>query len=191
MRRIKVVALAVALGVAALAAGYAVGADTKPPKTTPEQPKSRADWPTERVTVVGRRGNPRDWIVGQTLRGSEGFADGSAPPDVISRSEYPFQIYYAPDGKLEAHFRRLASRVPHGPIEEVDFVEFGSWRMDGEGNLCQKVPKVGWGVEVCYWMDRRGSRIAFYYETCGAFNRCYPGRLGPEGEMFPGRSFTR
>ncbi len=63
--------------------------------------------------------------------------------------------------------------------------------MDEERNLCQTIPKVGWGTEVCYYLDRRGTRIAMYYETCGAFTRCYPGRLGPEGEMFPGRSFTR
>ncbi len=188
MRRFGIVALAAGLALA-LAFGQAIGADDKKP--TPDQPKSRADWPTERVVVIGRRGNPRDWIMNQTLRGTEGFADGSAPPEIISRSEYPFQIYYGPDGKLEAHFRRLAAHVPHGPIEEVDFVEFGTWRIDSEGDLCQSVPKVGYGVELCYWMDRRGTRIALYYETCGAFNRCYPGRLGPEGEMFPGRSFTR
>jgi hypothetical protein len=187
------IALAVAMGLvaAALIVGEAIGADAKTPKPTPDQPKSRADWPTEHVTVVGRRGSLRDWIVNQTLRGSEGFADGSAPPDVVSRTEFPWQIYYSPDGKLEAHFRRLAARVPHGAIEEVDFVDYGTWRVTENDDLCQTIPHVGWGTEVCYWLDRRGTRIAMYYSDCGAFYRCYPGRLGPEGEMFPGRSFTR
>jgi hypothetical protein len=189
MRVLKAAALAAGVILAAFAMGPVFGADPKP--KTAEQPKSRADWPTERVVVIGKRGPLRNWISGQTLRGTEGFADGSAPPGEPSRSEYPWQVYYAPDGKLEARFRRLASRVPHGAIEEVDFVEYGSWRMNENDDLCQTIPKVGWGTEVCYWMDRRGARIAMYYESCGAFYRCYPGRMGPEGEMFPGRSFTR
>ena len=94
-------------------------------------------------------------------------------------TEYPWQVYYMADGKLEAHFQRIAARVPHGPMEDVDFVEFGTWRLDDEHNLCQTIPKVGWGTEVCYYLDRRGNRMAMYYETCGAFYRCYPGRLGP------------
>jgi hypothetical protein len=177
------------LAAGVIAAAVAMAAEPAKPKT--EQPKSRADWPIERVTVIGKRGDPRDWIANQTLRGTEGFSDGSAPADVGIRFEFPWQIYYSPDGKLEARFRRIASRVPHGPMEEVDFVEFGRWRMNEEGDLCQTIPKVGWGTEVCYWLDRRGSRIAMYYADCGAFYRCYPGRLGPEGEMFPGRAFTR
>jgi len=175
--------------VLALAAGYALAAGEK---GAADQPKSRADWPTEKIIVIGRRGNPRDWIANHTFRGLEGFADGSAPPEIISRSEFPWQIYYAVDGTLEAHFRRLAARVPHGPIEEVDFVERGTWRITPEeGDLCQSIPKVGYGVELCYWLERRGDRIAMYYTSCGAFNRCYPGRLGPEGEIVPGRAFTR
>ena len=190
MRNLKAAALCAGVFAVVLIAGQVFGADAKKP--TPDQPKSREDWPTERVLVLGKRGNLRDWISGQTLRGSEGFADGSAAPGVMTRSEYPWQIYYAPNGKLEAHFRRFAARVPHAAMEDMDFVEFGTWRIDNENDdLCQTVPKVGWGVEVCYWMDRRGTRMAMYYSTCGAFNRCYPGRLGPEGEMFPGRSFTR
>jgi hypothetical protein len=178
---------ALGTGIAVLAvAGYAVGAN----KPLPETPKSRNDWPTERVVVVGRRGNPRDWIVNHTFRGMEGFADGSAPPGVESRTEYPWQIYYMADGTLEAHFHRLGSRTPHGPIEELDYVERGTWRFNPEGELCQAIPHVGWGVEVCYWIERRGDRMAMYYTRCGAFNRCYPDRLGPEGDIVPGRQFT-
>ena len=194
MRTLFAVAAAgVAAGlIAALAAGGALGADTKATeKGSSEAPKPRTEWPRERVIVIGQRGDLRDWLAGNTFRGTEGFADGSAPPDIISRSEYPWQVYYAPSGKLEAHFRRLASRVPHGPIEELDFVEFGSWRIDEDGDLCQTIPRVGWGAEVCYWLDRRGRAMAMYYTKCGAYNRCYPGRLGPEGEIFPGRAFTR
>lgn len=180
------------LALALIGVGVTTAADTKPPeKGSPDAPKSRTDWPIERVVVIGHRGNPRDWIAGQTLRGTEGFADGSAPSHITTRSEYPWQVYYAPDGNLEARFRRIGARVPHAAMEELDYVEFGKWRMDAEANLCQTIPKVGWGVEVCYYLDRRARRIAMYYESCGAFTRCYPGRLGPEGEMFPGRSFTR
>ena len=89
---------------------------------SPDKPRSRADWPTERVTVVGKRGSVRDWLVNHTFRGTEGFADGSAPADVGSRFEYYFQIYYMADGRLEAHYQRPASRVPHGPIEALGFV---------------------------------------------------------------------
>jgi hypothetical protein len=182
------IVLAVASVTLAFGATLAVGADTPKP---PEAPKSRNDWPTERVLVIGRRGNPRDWFVNHTFRGTEGFADGSAPPGVESRSEYPFQVYYAANGTLEAHFRRHGVVAPHRPIQEMDYVEHGTWRMNEEGDLCQTIPRVGWGTEVCYWFDRRGDRMALYYSTCGAFNRCYPGRLGPEGEIVPGRSFTR
>lgn len=188
MRRL--IAVLAAAIVVALGAGFAVGADK--PKGNPDAPKSRDDWPTEKVLVIGRRGNPRDWFVNHTFRGMEGFADGSAPPDANqTRSEYPFQVYYAANGTLEAHFRRHGTRAPHGPIEEMDYVEHGTWRINEEGDLCQTIPRVGWGVEVCYWFDRKGDRMALYYTTCGAFNRCYPGRLGPEGQIVPGRNFTR
>jgi len=156
----------------------------------PDDPKSRADWPRERVVVIGQRGNVRDWLAGHTLRGTEGFADGSTTSDE-SRSEYRWEVYYGYDGKVEAHFRRLGARVPHGPIEELDYVEQGTWRVNEEGDVCQTIPRVGWGVELCYYLERRGRRAAMYYTQCGAFNRCYPGRLGPEGELFKGRAFTR
>lgn len=192
MRPGALVAIIVGTAVALMVSG-AFGADEKTPADKGKaQPKSRADWPVERVLVIGKRGNLRDWISNQTVRGTEGFADGSAPPGVETRSEYPWQVYYAPDGTLEARFRRLAARTPHGPIEELDFVEKGTWRITGDGDLCQTIPRVGYGIEVCFYMDRRGDRIAFYFSNqCGAYNRCYPGRLGPEGEIVPGRQFTR
>jgi len=158
---------------------------------TAEAPRSRSDWPTERVTVVGRRGSIRDWLANHTFRGTEGFADGSAPADVGTRREFYWQVYYMADGRLEARFQRIASAKPHAPMEELDFVEYGRWRITDDGDLCQTIPKVGYGVELCYWVDRRGSRMAMYYTNCGHFNRCYVGRLGPEGEIVPGRAFTR
>lgn len=157
----------------------------------PDKPKSRADWPAERVTVVGRRGSVRDWLINRTFRGTEGFSDGSAPADVGSRFEFYWQIHYMANGKLEAHFQKLASRTPHGPIEQVGFVEFGTWRINDDGDLCQKIPMVAYETEICYWVERRGDRAAMYYTACGAFARCYVGRLGPEGEIVPGRAFTK
>ncbi len=115
---LRIALLTVALAV--IGSGVTTGADNKPPlQGPPEAPKSRSDWPTERVVVIGHRGNPRDWIAGQTLRGTEGFADGSAPGHIPSRSEYPWQVYYAPDGNLEARFRRIGARVPHAAMEEL------------------------------------------------------------------------
>ena len=39
-------------------AGFAIGADK--PKPNPDAPKSREDWPTEKVLVIGRRGTEAD-----------------------------------------------------------------------------------------------------------------------------------
>lgn len=184
--------LIVAAGVAAalLGSAFLFGA-TAQQQGTPDNPKSRADWPRERVIVTGRRGNVRDWLAGHTLRGTEGFADGSAPSDNPSRSEYPWQVYYGFDGKVEARFRKIGARVPHAPMEELDYVETGTWRVNEDGDVCQTISRVGWGIELCYYLERRGNRVAMYYTSCGAFNRCYPGRLGPEGELVKGRAFTR
>lgn len=175
----------------ALAAFVPLEAMADTPKTVPDAPKSRADWPTERVTVIGQRGNVRDWLSNHTLIGTEGFADGSAISGNEARSEFPWEVYYSADGKLEAHFRRLGARVPHGPIEELDYEEFGTWRVTEDRDVCQTIPKVGWNVEICFFLERRGDRIAMYYTSCGAYTRCYPDRLGPEGRLVPGRAFTR
>ena len=173
------------------ALAFVAGSAETSAQGNPDNPQSRADWPRERVVVVGQRGNVRDWLAGHTLVGTEGFADGSAPSDSDSRTEYRWEVYYGFDGKVEAHFRRLGARVPHGPIEELDYTENGTWRVDEDGDVCQTIPRVGWGVEVCYYMERRGSRVAMYYTKCGAFYRCHPGRLGPEGVLIRGRAFTR
>ena len=59
MRRLF--SLAVAAIVIGLGAGFAIGADA--PAGAPGQPKARSDWPTEKVLVIGRRGNLRSAIV--------------------------------------------------------------------------------------------------------------------------------
>ncbi len=186
--RLLVIAAVAVCGALAFVIGSSGDA---PAQGNPDNPQSRADWPRERVVVVGQRGNVRDWLAGHTLIGTEGFADGSAPSDIESRSEFPWQVYYGFDGKVEAHFRKIGARVPHAAMEELDYVETGNWRVDDDGDVCQTIGKVGWGVEVCYYLERRGSRVAMYYTKCGAFSRCYPGRLGPEGQLVKGRAFTR
>ena len=77
----------------------------------------------ERVTVIGQRlGNLRSLLAGFTMRGTEGFVDGSAPEEEDNRTAFPWQVYYEPNGLLEAHFRRIGARVPHGTMEELDYV---------------------------------------------------------------------
>lgn len=146
----------------------------------------------ERVTVIGQRlGNLRDLLAGYTFRGTEGFVDGSAPEERDNRTAFPWEVYYSPDGRLEAHFRRIGSRVPHAAMEELDYVDYGTWAID-DGDLCQTIPRVASGSTVCFEMRRTSrTKIQMYYTRCGAMNRCYPGRLGPDGELFPGRVFTR
>lgn len=151
------------------------------------EPQGRQDW-DEKVTVVGRR-NLRQQFAGRTFRGSEGFADGSAPESIISRNPYSWQVYYGTDGSLEARFRRFGAVRPHGPLFDKVFRETGTWRID-DGWLCQTIPAYGSGAEVCYDVQFRGRRAAMYYATCGALTRCYEGRLGPEGEFFQGKQFV-
>lgn len=146
----------------------------------------------ERVTVIGQRlGNLHNLLAGYTFRGTEGFVDGSAPEEKDNRTAFPWEIYYGPDGRLEAHYRRIGARKPHGTMEELDYEDFGSWTIDN-GDLCQTIPRVASGSTVCFEMRRTSqTKIQMYYTRCGAMTRCYPGRLGPDGELFPGRVFTR
>jgi hypothetical protein len=186
MVRILLIALGMVLAAAAWAAEPVA---PKPPSATFEkpEPRGRQDW-DEKVTVVGRR-NLRQQFAGRTFRGTEGFADGSAPELQDNRNEFSWQVYYAPDGTLEARFRRYGAVRPHGPLFDKVFTERGTWRID-DGWLCQAIPAVGSGAEVCLDVQFRGRRAAMYYATCGALTRCYEGRLGPEGEFFSGRQFV-
>jgi hypothetical protein len=185
MLRVSAVCLALLASAATMAAEAAAPA---PPATFQKpEPQSRRDW-DEKVTVVGRR-NLRQQFAGRTFRGSEGFADGSAPESQDNRNQFSWQVYYAVDGTLEARFRRYGAIVPHGPLFDKVFREAGTWRID-DGWLCQTIPKVGGGAEVCLDVQFRGRRAAMYYATCGALTRCYEGRLGPEGEFFQGKQFV-
>jgi hypothetical protein len=174
---------------AAILTAAALAAETPatPPKAETPSAKGRGGW-DEKVTVIGRR-NLRQQFAGRTFRGSEGFADGSAPESIVSRNPYSWQVYYAPDGTLEARFRRYGAIRPHGPLFDKVFRENGNWRVE-DGWLCQTIPAYGSGAEICYDVDIRGTKAAMYYATCGALTRCYEGRLGPEGEFFPGRAFV-
>jgi hypothetical protein len=169
---------------ATCAVRFDAAADEKKP------PQSRSDWPVERVIVIGERFNLRTSLIGNTFKGTEGFADGSAPPDVTTREEYSWQVYYAPDGTLEARFQRWGTAKPHAPVEVRTYQVQGTWAIDADGQLCQAIPRVGSGATVCYDVERAGRRFALYYESCGALTRCYAGRLGPEGEILPGRIFA-
>ncbi|HAJ45723.1 MAG TPA: hypothetical protein DCL54_03975 [Alphaproteobacteria bacterium] len=158
----------------------------------PKAPQSRKDWANEKVIVVGRRGNLRAQVAGRTFRGTEGFADGSAPPDspeAASRNAFSWQVYYHPDGTLEARFRRYGAVAPHGPLVDKVYRERGTWTIR-DGWLCQTIPKVGSGAEVCYDLEFAGQRSAMYYATCGALTRCYEGRLGPEGVFSQGNTIA-
>jgi hypothetical protein len=97
--------------------------------------------------------------------------------------------------RLQRIERRLGTRIfarkPHGLMEELDYEEMGTWQID-QGELCQIIPRVGSGSTVCFELRRTSkTKIQMYYTRCGAMTRCYPGRLGPDGELFPGRVFTR
>ena len=176
-----------ALTCAQLSAAAETVAPTPPAQFQKADSKGRGGW-DEKVTVIGRR-NLRHQFAGRTFRGSEGFADGSAPESIVSRNPYSWQVYYAPDGTLEARFRRYGAVVPHGPLFDKVFRERGTWRID-DGWLCQTIPAYGSGAEICYDVDLRGRKAGMYYATCGALTRCYEGRLGPEGEFFDGRQFV-
>jgi len=191
MRLLRLLTLAALLAAAATLVGLQAGIGPTADKVlAAEQPEPQQR--IERVIVVGRRlGNLRSLLAGYTMRGSEGFVDGSAPEEEDNRTAFPWQVYYGPDGSLEVHFRRIGARVPHGAMEELDYEEHGVWTIDA-GELCQTIPRVGSGSTVCFELRRASAtKIRMYYTRCGAMTRCYPGRLGPDGELFPGRVFTR
>jgi hypothetical protein len=130
-------------------------------------------------------------IQGWTLVGSEGAFDGSEPSaDDPARARVPWQVYYAPDGTLMARWTMLYARKPHAPLELVTFNEKGTWTIQGD-NLCQKIPRWGYGLPVCFQMHKvvqaGQTQLALYYEECGGLMRCYAGRLGPEGVIRQGK----
>lgn len=176
-------------GAGLVGAAIALGAALWAPGNAPAQ-ALQGQPGTERVVVIGQRiGNLKTLLIGNTLVGTEGFADGSAPEDDDRRQDYPWRVYYMPDGTLEAHFRRFAAALPHGPIEDRNFQERGTWAIR-DGELCQSIPRVGFGAEVCFELRREGNQIYLYYTQCGAQTRCYPGRMGPQGIVVPGRQLN-
>lgn len=126
-------------------------------------------------------------LTGFTIIGQEGFWDGSTASNTETRTEYPWAVYYAPDGGAEAKFQRPAAAVPHGPVSVREFEEDGRWRIEGD-LLCQGIKRIGSGVPVCFEVHRDGNAVAMYYARCGALTRCTRGRLGPQGVLVQGRA---
>ncbi|MBI1239495.1 MAG: hypothetical protein GC199_09155 [Alphaproteobacteria bacterium] len=131
----------------------------------------------------------RDTLSGFTIVGKEGSWDGSTSNNAATRIEHSWSVYYAPTGEAEARFAKPAAAVPHGDVSLRQYAERGNWRIEGD-LLCQAIENVGYGAPVCFEMHRKGDQVALYYVSCGALFRCYPGRLGPEGVLVPGRAFT-
>src|SRR5262249_25328942 len=118
MRILRLMCAAFAVTFVALLAGTQFARMANHPARAAE-PADEPSHRIERVLVIGQRiHNLRELLAGYTLRGTEGFVDGSAPEEDDNRTAFPWQVYYAPDGHLEAHFRRIGSRVPHAAMEE-------------------------------------------------------------------------
>lgn len=127
---------------------------------------------------------------GFTIIGQEGQWDGSTPDNAKTRYDHDWQVYYAPDGSVEARFQRVGAKVPHGAMQVLSLQGAGTWRIEGDF-LCQQIEKYGFGAPVCFIVAKDGDEIAMYYASCGALYRCYKGRRGPTGKLVPGRAFTR
>jgi len=131
----------------------------------------------------------RERLIGWTLIGTNGFADGSRPTDEDgSRREYEWQVYYDPSGDLDARYVRPAAYRPHGKIEPRRFSSDGEWWIEGDW-LCQSMDKWFSGARTCFEVRADGNEIAMYYASCWGVPRCYKGRLGPKGIVVRGRNF--
>ena len=128
-------------------------------------------------------------LAGWTLRGSNGFLDGSIEAERDARRQsIPWRVYYGRGGHLRAQFSRHAAAYPHGPIALRDFSSSGRWWVKGD-RLCQRIEKWFYGSPICFEIRRDGKALAMYYAECGGAARCYQGRLGPEGIIVKGRHF--
>jgi hypothetical protein len=143
-----------------------------------------ADTGREGTFVPG--GQLRDLLQGWTLIGTNGFADGSVAASGDNRGEIPWNIYYAPNGRVEARFRRYGSRQAHGPRGLNWYSENGRWTIEGD-QLCQRITHWGGGGLTCFEVHRDGNNIAMYYSYCRGVHRCWQGRLGPRGIIRSGR----
>ncbi len=132
----------------------------------------------------------RELLSGWTIRGTNGFMDGSTNYDNDARrQEIPWRVYYAPNGQLQARFRRYGSNAAHAPPRVQWFSENGTWTIEGDV-LCQRISRWGAGGITCYEIHRDGNNIAMYYQRCRGVHRCWVGRLGPEGVIRPGRDLN-
>ncbi len=133
-------------------------------------------------------GELRDLLSGWTLRGVNGFSDGSTGASTDNRNEIPWNIYYAPNGQLTARYRRYGA--PPGRPRATRGINWyqrgGSWTIEGDV-LCQRIERWGAGGTTCFEVHRDGDFIAMYYEYCRGVSRCWEGRLGPRGRMLIGR----
>jgi len=143
-----------------------------------------ADTGREGTFVPG--GQLRDLLEGWTLIGTNGFADGSVGAAGDNRGEIPWNIYYSPNGRVEARFRRYGARQAHGPRAYNWYSEGGRWTVEGD-QLCQRIEHWGGGGLTCFEVHRDGDNIAMYYAYCRGVHRCWEGRLGPRGVMRSGR----
>lgn len=126
-------------------------------------------------------------LEGWTLVGTNGFSDGSiAASGDKKRQSAEWRVYYRGDGTLEARYMRLAAARPHGPLAMRQFTSSGKWWVK-ENWLCQAIVKWFSGGQVCFEVRRDGKALAMYYADCWGVARCYRGRLGPEGHIYPGR----
>jgi len=144
-----------------------------------------ADTGREGTFVPG--GQLRDLLSGWTLIGQNGFADGSVNASGDNRNEIPWNIYYAPNGRIEARFKRYGSLQAHGTPGLYWYSENGRWTIEGD-QLCQRIEHWGGGGLTCFEVHRDGDRIAMYYSYCRGVHRCWQGRLGPRGIIRPGRA---
>jgi len=143
-----------------------------------------ADTGREGTFVPG--GQLRDLLQGWTLIGQNGFADGSVNAGGDNRNEIPWNVYYAPNGRIEARFRRYGSRQAHGPRGLNWYSENGRWTIEGD-QLCQRISHWGGGGTTCFEVHRDGDNVAMYYSYCRGVHRCWEGRLGPRGIIRSGR----
>lgn len=129
----------------------------------------------------------RELLNGWTLRGSNGFADGSTTyENDRRRQEIPWRVYYRSNGQLVARWERYGSAYAHGPRAMRWYERNGTWTIEGDV-LCQRIRSWGSNGTTCFEVHRDGDHIAMYYSHCRGVARCYPGRLGPEGIMVEGR----
>ncbi len=129
-------------------------------------------------------------IQGWTLIGTEGAWDGSTPDNQRTRTAFKWEAYYDPNGTVEVRYQTFGAATPHGAVGVRERRDEGPYSIQGD-LLCQNLEDLSYGLPVCFEVHaREGNRLAMYYVSCEGLTRCFPGRLGPEGIVVPGRAFT-